>query len=100
MTDNLRAARSVSIVGSSQSVSNTQSEEIVALKQHTADLTQQYKQLSADYEQLRQIIIDIRSQMDGMCAPPFLLYGPGNDQPPPPPPVPRLFYFNIFLETL
>jgi hypothetical protein len=38
--------------------------------------------------------------MDGMCAPPFLLYGPGNDQPPPPPPVPRLFYFNIFLETL
>jgi hypothetical protein len=28
----------------------------VALKQHTADLTQQYKQLSADYEQLHQIV--------------------------------------------
>jgi hypothetical protein len=51
----------------------------VASEQHTADLTQQYKQLSADYEQLRQIIIDIRSQMDGMCAPSFLLYGLGND---------------------
>ena len=40
-------------IGSSKSVSSTQSEEIVALKQHATDLTQQYKQLSADYEQLR-----------------------------------------------
>ena len=39
-------------IGSSQSVSSTQSEEIVAL-QHATDLTQQYKQLLADYEQLR-----------------------------------------------
>jgi hypothetical protein len=40
-------------IESSQSVSSTESEEIVALKQHATDLTQQYKQLSADYEQLR-----------------------------------------------
>jgi hypothetical protein len=51
MTDNLRAAHKVSTVGSSQSVSSTQSEPIVALKQHTAHLTKKYEQLSANYEQ-------------------------------------------------
>jgi hypothetical protein len=40
--ENLRAAHSVSTVGSSQSVSSTQSKEFMALKQ-------QYTQLSADY---------------------------------------------------
>ena len=35
----------------------------MALKQHADDLTQQYKQLSADNEQLCQIVMDIRSQM-------------------------------------
>jgi len=35
-TENLRAARSVLTVGSSQSVSSTQSKEFVALQQHTA----------------------------------------------------------------
>jgi hypothetical protein len=50
---NLWAARSVSTVGSSQLVSNTQSEEIVALKK-------QYQELSADYEQLRQLVMDMR----------------------------------------
>jgi len=39
---NLRAARSISTIGSSQSVSSTQSEEFIALKQ-------QYAQLSANY---------------------------------------------------
>jgi hypothetical protein len=50
---NLWAARSVSTVGSSQSVSSTQSEEIVALKK-------QYQELSADYEQLHQLVMDMR----------------------------------------
>jgi hypothetical protein len=81
--NNLRAARSVLVVRSSQSISSTQSEEIVTLKQHTVDLTQQYQQLSTDYEQLRQIVLDMRSQMDGTRAPPFWSYGSGNDQPPP-----------------
>jgi len=53
-TDNLWATRSVSTVGSYQSVSSTQSDEFVSLKQ-------QYQQLSADYEQLRQIVMDIKS---------------------------------------
>jgi len=81
--DNLRAACSVLTVGSSQSISSIQSEEIVALKQ-------QYQQLSADYEQLCQIIMDMKSQMSGTCAPLFLPYGPRNKQPPPPP-APPLF---------
>ena len=49
--DNLQVAHSVSTIGSSQSVSSTQSKEIVALKQHTTHLTKQYEQLSANYEQ-------------------------------------------------
>jgi len=46
---NLRAARSVSAVGSSQSVSSTQSKKFVALQQHTAQLTEKYDHLSAEY---------------------------------------------------
>jgi hypothetical protein len=42
-TENLQVARSVSTVGSSPSVSSTQSEEFMALKQ-------QFEQLSTDYE--------------------------------------------------
>jgi hypothetical protein len=52
---------------------------------------QKYEQLSADYEQLRQMVMDMRSQMGGTCALSFWSYGPGNDQPPPPsPPAPPL----------
>jgi hypothetical protein len=51
--ENLRAARSVSTVGSSQSVSSTQSKELVVLQQHTARLTEKYDRLSAEYAQLK-----------------------------------------------
>jgi len=54
--ENLRTTRSVSTVGSSQSISNTQSKEFMALKQ-------QYAQLSVDYQHLHQMIMDIRSKM-------------------------------------
>jgi hypothetical protein len=60
-TENLRATRSVLIVGSSQSVLSTQSQEFVALQQHTTHLIEKCKQLFADYEQLRQMIIDMKS---------------------------------------
>jgi len=86
--ENLRATRSVSTVGSSPSVSSTQSEEFMALKQ-------QYERLSTDYEQLHQMVMDIRSRMDDdTCAALFWPHGPGNNQsppPPPPPPPPSLF---------
>jgi hypothetical protein len=118
--ENLRAARSVSIVGSSQSVSSTQSKEFVVLQQHTAQLTEKYDHLSttyaqlkaehaqlkaehaqqkaedaqwytqqkADYEQLREMVINMASQSGDTCAPPpFWTF---NNQPPPPPPAPPL----------
>jgi hypothetical protein len=53
--ENLRSARSVSTVGSSPSVPSTQSEEFIALKQ-------QYQQLSMNYDELRQIVIEMRSK--------------------------------------
>jgi len=55
--------------------------------QHTAHLTEKYKQLSANYEQFRQIVMNITSQSGDTCAHPFWLY---NNQPPPPPPAPPL----------
>jgi len=85
---NLRMARSVSIVGSSQSVSSIQSQEFAALQQHMTHLTEKYEWLSVDYEQLRQMVMDMRSQMGGTCAIPFWPYGPENDQPPPSPALP------------
>lgn len=65
--ENLRSARSVSTVGSSPSVSNTQSEEFIALKQ-------QYQQLSTNYDELHQIVMEMRSKMgdDTCCCNPIL----------------------------
>jgi len=78
--ENLYLACSVSTVGSSPSISSTQSEELTALKQ-------QYQQLSTNYNELRHIVMEMRSKMgDGTCAGSFWPYGPGNNQPPPPPP--------------
>jgi hypothetical protein len=39
-------------------------------------LKQQYQQLSTDYKHLRQIIMEIKSQMASTCAPFFWAYGP------------------------
>jgi hypothetical protein len=90
MTENLRAARSVSTVGSSQSVSSMKFKEFVALQQHTAQLTEKYDHLSVEYaqlkanhEQLREMVMNMASQCGDTCAPhPFWPY---NNQPPPPP---------------
>jgi hypothetical protein len=85
--ENLCSTRSVSTIGSSPSVLSTQSEEFITLKQ-------QYQQLSTNYDELRQIVMEMRSKMgDDTCAAPFWPYGPENNQPPPPspPPAPPLF---------
>jgi len=86
--NNLRLARSVSIVGSSQSISRSQSKEFVALQQHTAHLTEKYNHLSAEYaqlvashaeqraeyEELREMVMNMATQR-GTCAPnPFWPY--------------------------
>jgi len=79
--ENLHSAHNVSTVGSSPSVSSTQS-KFMALKQ-------QYQQLSMNYDELHQIVMEMRSKMgDDTCAVPFWSYGPGNNQPSPPPPPP------------
>jgi hypothetical protein len=52
--DNLRSARSVSTIGSSQSISSSQSKEFVALQQHTTQLTDKYDHLLAEYTQLKE----------------------------------------------
>jgi len=51
--DNLRSTRSVSTVGSSQSISSSQSKEFMALQQHTTQLTEKYDNLKAEYTQLK-----------------------------------------------
>jgi hypothetical protein len=111
--ENLRATRSVSTVGSSQSVSSTQSKEFVALQQHTAQLTEKYNHQSATYsqlkaenaqqkaedaqryaqqktehDQLREFVMNMASQSGDTCAPPP--FWPYNNQPPPPPSAPPL----------
>jgi hypothetical protein len=68
-SNNLRAACSVSTAGSSQSVSSTQSDKSMALKQHVAHLTEKYKQLSMNYKQLRQMVMNITSQRGDICVP-------------------------------
>jgi hypothetical protein len=89
---NLWAASSISTVGSSQSISSTHFKEFVAW-QHTAHITEKYEQLSANYEQLHPMVMNITSQSGDTCAASFWPYGPGNNQPlpPPPPPTPPLF---------
>jgi hypothetical protein len=43
-------------------------------------LKQQYERLSMDYDQLRQMIMDIRSRMgDDTCAASLWPYGSGNN---------------------
>jgi len=71
MAENLQAARCVSIVGNSQSISSTQSKEFVALQHYTTHLTKKYEQLSVNYEQLYQMVMNMTSQSADTRAPLF-----------------------------
>jgi len=62
IADNLRMARSVSTVGSSQSISSSQSKEFVALQQRMAQLTKKYDHLSAEYTQLKASHVQQRAE--------------------------------------
>jgi len=66
--ENLWAARSVSTIGSSKSVSSTQSEDIMAMKQHTTNLTEKYEQLSVNYEQFHLMVMNMTGQSGDTCA--------------------------------
>jgi len=44
-------------------------------------LKQQYQQLSTNYDELCQIVMEMKSKMgDDTCAAPFWPYGPGNNR--------------------
>jgi len=64
-------ALSILTIGSSQLILSTQSQEFVALQEHTTHLTEKYERISADYEELCQVVMDTRSQMSGTCVPFF-----------------------------
>jgi len=66
--DNLRLTRSVLTVGSSQSISSSQSKEFVALQQHTAQLTDKYDHLSAEYAQLKTSHAQQRAESEQIKA--------------------------------
>jgi hypothetical protein len=42
-------------------------------------LNEKYEQLSADYEELRQVVMEMRSQMGGTCASLYWPHIPGDD---------------------
>jgi len=67
-TDNLRSTRSVSTVGSSQLISSSQSKEFVTLQQHTAQLTDKYDHLSAEYAQLKASHAQQRAESEQIKA--------------------------------
>jgi hypothetical protein len=54
----------------------------------TTHLNEKYKQLIADYEELCQLVMKMRSQMDGTYTSPNWPHGPDDDQPPSPPTLP------------
>ena len=94
--DNLQMTCTASTVGSSQSVSSSQSKEFVALQQRCDQISEAYTQLKeqytaesaqqrAAYEELRQMVINM--SQGGTCAPsPSWSH---NSQPPPPPDPPQ-----------
>jgi hypothetical protein len=72
----LQTVCGVSTIGSSQSVPSTQSLELTTLydqgvQERMAHLNEKYEWLSADYEELHRMVIDIRLQMSRTCAPPY-----------------------------
>jgi hypothetical protein len=88
-TQNLRMARSVSIVECLQSVLSTQTLEFTAMLYHwvhdqTTHLNKKYKYLTTDYEEFWKMVMKMRSHMGHPCAP-YWPHGLGDNQPPPPP---------------
>jgi hypothetical protein len=78
----LRMACSVSTIGFSQSVSSTQTLELKEIldqrvQARTTYLDADYEQLSTEMTELLWLVMEMRSQMSGTCAPPYWPYDPG-----------------------
>jgi DNA-directed RNA polymerase subunit L len=83
-TENLQTTRSVSIVGCSQSIPSTQTPEFTMMldqrvKARTTHLNEKFERLIDDYEELRRLVLEMRSQMDGTYAPHNWRHGPDYD---------------------
>ena len=94
-TEFLLIVRSVSIVGCSQLVLSTHTQEFEAIldqrvKDQMTHLATDYERLSAETMKLYRLVMEMRSQMDNTCTPSYLPHGPGEDLPPPV----LLFYIN------
>jgi hypothetical protein len=60
------------------------------VKDQTTRLTTNYERLSAEMVKLRQLVIEMRSQMGGTFTPSYFPHSLSEDPPPPPPLVPLL----------
>jgi hypothetical protein len=79
-TETLWTTRSASVIGCSQSIPSSQTLEFTAmLDQRVQDrmthLNDKYECLPTGFEELHQLLMEMRSQMGGSCAPPTWLYG-------------------------
>jgi hypothetical protein len=73
-TENLWTARSISTLGCSQLVPSIQTLEFAAMldqrvHDQTTHLNKKYERLTADYKELRRVVMKIRSQISSTCAP-------------------------------
>jgi len=73
MAKNLQTARSVLIIGFLQSILSTQTLEFVAMldqqvQTKTTYLNEKYEWLTANYEKLRRLVIEMISQIGGTYA--------------------------------
>ena len=69
----------------------------MALQQHTTHLTEKYEQRSANYEQLRQMVMSITLHKDDTCA--FFLAVWSREQPPSSSSSSAIVLVKYFLET-
>jgi hypothetical protein len=51
---------------------------------HMAHLNEKFERFTNDYEELRRLVMEMRSQMNDTCAPSNWHHNHDNDQPPPP----------------
>jgi hypothetical protein len=71
---NLWMTRIASTVGRSQSTSSTQTPEFAVMldqqvEAHMAHLNEKFERFTNDYEELHRLVMEMRSQMNDICAP-------------------------------
>ena len=88
--EDLWTVHSVSTVGCSQLVPSTKTLKFEAVldqqvQTRTTYLTTDYERLSVETINLRRLVMEMKSQMGGICAPHYWPHDPGEVPPPPTP---------------